>query len=156
LLAAQAYQESAFDPTAVSWMGAMGLMQLMPSTARRVGVSELDVFDPECNLRGAVRLIRSLDSHYSFIANRDERINFILAAYNAGAGHVDDARRIAQKYGRNPNIWRGHVDEYVLRMSESKFYNDSLSHHGYFRGSETYNYVNDIRSRWQQYRTILK
>ncbi len=156
LLAAQAYQESAFDPSAVSWMGAMGLMQLMPSTARRVGVSESDVFDPECNLRGAVRLIRSLDSHYSFIANWDERINFILAAYNAGAGHVDDARRIAQKYGRNPNIWRGHVDEYVLRMSESKFYNDSLSHHGYFRGSETYNYVNDIRSRWQQYRTILK
>ena len=154
LLAAQAYQESAFDPRAVSWMGAMGLMQLMPSTARRVGVAESEVFDPDCNIRGAVRLIRTLDSHYSFITNRDERINFILAAYNAGAGHVDDARRIAQKYGRNPNVWRGHVDGYVLRMSESKFYNDSLSHHGYFRGSETYNYVNDIRARWQQYRSM--
>lgn len=156
LLAAQAYQESAFDPEAVSWMGALGMMQLMPSTAREVGVSMDDVFKADANVRGAVRYIQTLDSHYAGIRDRDERINFILAAYNAGPGHVDDARRLAAKYGRNPDRWQGNVDQYVLRMSESRYYNDEAVRHGYFRGSETYNYVNDIRLRWQEYRQKIK
>lgn len=156
LLAAQAYQESAFDPQAVSYMGAMGLMQLMPSTAKDMGVSLDDVFNPEQNVRGAVRLINRLDSHYADIHDRDERINFILAAYNAGPGHVDDARILARKYGKHPNVWSGNVDGIVLRMSEPRFYNQPEVSHGFFRGSETYNYVNSIRSRWNTYREKIR
>lgn len=156
LIAAQAYQESAFDPQAVSYMGAMGLMQLMPSTARSVGVSQDDVFNPQHNVRGAVKLIRQLDSHYSSISDPDERINFILAAYNAGPGHVDDAREVAKKYGKNPNVWLGNVDGVVLRMSDADFFNLPEVKHGYFRGSETYNYVNSIRTRWNEYRRKIK
>lgn len=152
LLAAQAYTESGFDAYAVSWMGAMGLMQLMPSTARQYGVSERDVFNPESNVNGAVKLISSLQKHYSVIANRDERLNFVLAAYNAGPGHVDDARRLAVKYRKNPNVWRGNVDSLVLKMSQPEYYNDSVVKYGYFRGSETFNYVRSIRSRWERYR----
>ena len=156
LMAAQAYQESAFDPQAVSYMGAMGLMQLMPGTARDVDVSQSEVFVPENNVRGAAKLIKQLNTHYSFISNADERINFILAAYNAGAGHVDDARALAQKYGRNPNVWLGNVDAFVLKMSDSQYYNQSEVKYGYFRGSETYDYVNSIRARWSEYKKKIK
>lgn len=157
LVAAQAYQESGFDSNAVSWMGALGLMQLMPSTAREVGVGENEVFSPERNLQGAVRLINQLDGHYSDIKDCNERINFILAAYNAGPGHVDDARALCRKNGANPNVWKGNVDSYVLRMSDALYFNDPVVLHGYFRGSETYDYVNSIRTRWDEYmRKIAK
>ena len=156
LLAAQSYQESAFDPMAVSFMGAMGLMQLMPSTAKTVGVSMNNIFQPEHNVRGAARLINMLNDHYSFIHNPSERINFILAAYNAGSGHVDDARRLAKKHGKDPNRWLGNVDGYVLRMSDPRFYNQPEVQHGYFRGSETYDYVASIRARWDLYRKKIR
>lgn len=155
LLAAQSFQESGFDPNAVSWMGAMGLMQLMPSTARGLGVSMDKVFDPETNIRGAAKLITQLNSHYAGIS-ADERINFILAAYNAGPGHVDDARALAKKYGKDPNRWLGNVDAYVLNMSKAENYNQPEVKHGYFRGSETYDYVNKIRTRWDDYRSKVK
>lgn len=156
LLAAQAYQESAFDEGAVSYMGAMGLMQLMPGTARDMGVGEDEVFKAESNVRGAVRYIRSLDSHYNSIASADERINFILAAYNAGPGHVDDARALARKYGKDPDRWFGNVEVLVLRMSESEYYNQPEVKHGYFRGSETQGYVSSIRGRWEEYRRMVR
>lgn len=152
LLAAQAYQESSFDPQAVSYMGALGLMQLMPGTARQVGVSSSEVFNPNSNVRGAAKLIAQLNSHYASIKNAEERISFILAAYNAGAGHVDDARALARKYGRNPDVWLGNVDAFVLKMSSSAYYNQPEVAHGYFRGRETYNYVNSIRARWSLYK----
>lgn len=153
LLSAQCYQESGFDPQAVSWMGAQGLMQLMPSTARTFGVH--DVFDPEQNLRGAVAFIKTLQQRYASIP-ADERINFILAAYNAGPGHIDDARNLARKLGRNPDVWQGQVADVVLRMSDATYYNDPVCRHGYFRGTETYNYVADIRERWSSYRKQLQ
>ncbi len=156
LMAAQAYQESTFDPQAVSHMGAMGLMQLMPGTARDVGVSQSEVFEPASNVRGATKLINQLNTHYSFIADADERINFILGAYNAGPGHLDDARALAKKYGKNPDVWLGNVDAFVLRMSESDYYNQPEVKHGYFRGSETYDYVNSIRTRWGEYKKKIK
>lgn len=156
LLAAQAYQESGFDPNAVSWMGAMGLMQLMPATARNVGVSQDKVFDPESNVRGATRLISQLNSHYSAIRSENERINFILAAYNAGPGHVDDARALASKNGKDPNVWKDNVDYYILNMCKAEFYNQPEVKHGYFRGTETYDYVNKIRTRWDEYRNKVR
>ncbi len=156
LIAAQAYQESGFDNNAVSWMGALGLMQLMPSTAAELGVGEDRVFNAEVNLKAAVRLIKKLNAHYSYITDTDERINFVLAAYNAGPGHVDDARRLCKKHGLNPNVWKGNVAEYVLKMSSPYYYNDKVVEHGYFRGSETYGYVNSIRSRWDEYRRKIR
>ena len=156
LLAAQAYQESSFDPNAVSFMGAMGLMQLMPSTAQHFGVSDSEVFIPQSNVRGAVKLINQLNEHYSSITNADERINFILAAYNAGPGHIDDARKLARKYGKDVNVWHGNVDAIVLRMSEPQYYNQPEVAHGYLRGSETYNYVQNIRALWDDYKRKIR
>ncbi|MBR0045287.1 MAG: transglycosylase SLT domain-containing protein [Bacteroidaceae bacterium] len=156
LMAAQAYQESSFDPQAVSHMGAMGLMQLMPSTAKDVGVSQSEVFNPSSNVQGASKVINKLNKRYASIANKDERLNFILAAYNAGSGHLDDARTLAKKYGKNPDVWLGNVDAFVLKMSDPTYYNQPEVKHGYFRGSETYNYVNSIRTRWSEYKKKIK
>lgn len=153
LLAAQCYQESGFNPNAVSWAGAQGLMQMMPSTAAQEGLPLGMINDPEQNIAAATRHIRNLDRYFSDIADRKERINFILAAYNAGRMHVRDAMNLARKNGHNPYIWDGNVDHYVLMMSDERYYNDPVVKSGYFRGDETYNYVRAIRGRWNFYRS---
>lgn len=150
LLAAIAYNESAFNPNATSHMGAMGLMQLMPSTARQYGAS--NPYDPEQSVRASAKLIANLIAHYAAVPDPSERINFMVAAYNAGPGHVDDARRLAEKRGKDKNVWKDNVDEFVLYMSIPEYYNDPVVRHGYFRGGETYNYVNYVRSDWERFR----
>lgn len=150
LLAAIAYNESAFNPNATSHMGAMGLMQLMPSTARQYGAA--NPYDPEQSVRASAKLIANLIAHYASVPDPSERINFMIAAYNAGPGHVDDARRLAEKRGKDKNVWKDNVDEFVLYMSNPEYYNDPVVRHGYFRGGETYNYVNYVRSDWDRFR----
>lgn len=150
LLAAIAYNESAFNPNATSHMGAMGLMQLMPSTARQYGA--INPYDPEQSVRASAKLIANLITHYANVPDPNERINFMVAAYNAGPGHVDDARRLAEKRGKDKNVWKDNVDEFVLYMSNPEYYNDPVVRHGYFRGGETYNYVNYVRSDWDRFR----
>jgi len=95
------YQESRFKPDAKSWAGASGLLQLMPGTARQVGVR--DPFDPEDNVRGGVKYLKWLTDFWDErIEDEDERLKFILASYNTGPGHVEDAQRLASKYGGDP------------------------------------------------------
>lgn len=154
LLAAQAYQESGFDSHAVSRAGARGVMQIMPRTARGYGINPEDLFSPSSNIKGAVSIIRNIDRHYSDISDRNQRVNFVLAAYNGGMGHIDDARRLARKKGRNPDVWNGNVDEMVLSLMTPDSYRDPVVQYGYMRGSETYQYVRSIRSLWEYYRSI--
>ena len=152
LLAAQCYQESGFDPQAVSSMGAQGLMQLMPATAAAMGVPEDKTFDPEQNISAAARYIRKVSLSFTDITDPGERIRFTLAAYNGGTGHVQDARTLALKAGRDHNRW-DEVSPYILLLSEPRYYRDPDVRHGYMRGSETEAYVRLIMDRWQQYRT---
>lgn len=153
LLAAQCYQESGFNPNATSWAGAQGLMQMMPSTAAQEGLPLGMINDPEQNIAAATRHIRRLNRYFFDIVDPKERINFILAAYNAGRMHVRDAMNLAKKNGKNPHIWEGHVDHYVLMMSDERYYNDPVVKSGYFRGDETYNYVRAIKGRWNFYKS---
>lgn len=156
LLAAQSYRESGFDPNAVSSAGASGLMQLMPSTGAHYGVTRDLLFVPSANIAGAAKCISKLNSYYSSITNPDERINFVLAAYNAGKGHIDDARRLAKKFGRNPDVWAGNVDEMVLALMDSQYNHDPVVKYGYMRGTETYRYVTSVRELWNYYKTVAK
>lgn len=153
LLAAQCYQESCFDPKAYSWAGAKGLMQIMPETARHLGLAESEVYEPEQNIYAAVRYINELNSHFTDIRNPEERRFFILASYNGGFFHIRDAMALAKKNGKNPHKWI-HVAEYVLKLSTPEYYNDPVVKYGYMRGSETSNYVSAIYSRWQKYRGV--
>lgn len=153
LLAAQCYQESCFDPKAYSLAGAKGLMQIMPETARHLGLADSEVYEPEQNIYAAVRYINELNSHFTDIRNPEERKFFILASYNGGFFHIRDAMALAKKNGKNPHKWI-HVAEYVLKLSTPECYNDPVVKYGYMRGSETANYVSAIYSRWQKYRGV--
>lgn len=153
LMAAQCYQESTFDPDARSWAGAVGLMQIMPSTAEHLGLALSDINDPESNISSAAKFLGELERKFSDIHSRDERINFILAAYNCGPLHLRDAMALTEKHGDNPRKWSD-VAKYVLKLSESQYYNDPVVKYGYMRGSETVDYVTKIRQRWQTYRSV--
>lgn len=155
LLAAQCYQESTFDPKAHSWAGACGLMQIMPSTADGLGLSRSQLYEPEPNIAAAVRYISQIDAKFQDIPGRLERISFVLASYNGGYNHICDAMALARKYGKNPHCWND-VSGFVLRLSDSKFYNDPVVKYGYMRGSETHGYVQRILARWNEYRGVSR
>lgn len=150
LLAAQCYQESAFDPNARSYVGAQGLMQLMPATARELGLKPEEVFLPERNVDAAARYIARLSQAFSDIRQPEERIKFVLASYNGGSFHIRDAMALARKYGHDTQRWE-EVAPYVLALQQRKFFTDSVVKNGYMIGSETVNYVQNILQRWHDY-----
>ena len=155
LLAAQCYQESGFDPQAVSSMGALGLMQLLPSTADLMGVPSDKRFEPEQNIAAAARYIKKVSQSFSDIKDSEERIRFTLAAYNGGVGHIQDAQTLARKEGRNHQVWQ-EVTPYILLLAQPRYYRDPDVLHGYMRGSETEAYVRLIMERWNQYRSSAR
>lgn len=155
LLASLAYNESNFDTTAVSWAGAKGLMQLMPRTAKAMGVPEGKEQNPEESVKGAVKYIGLTAGAFSSVP-QPERMKFILAAYNSGTGHITDAMALAEKYGANKNVWEDNVEKYILLKSNAEYFNDPVCKHGYFRGIETYEFVRDIMQRYYKYREVIK
>lgn len=154
LVASLVYQESRFQTDAESWMGAFGLMQLMPGTAEVYGVNSDS--PPEENITAGISYLKALDKRFAdIIDDEQERKKFVMAAYNVGIGHVFDARRLAEKYGRNPNVWKDNVDFFLLNKSDPKYYNDTVVFYGYCRGEEPYNYVNDIHYRYEHYLNVI-
>ena len=155
LLVAQCYQESAFDPQAISWAGAQGLMQIMPSTAAHLGINASDVFEPEKNIEAGVRYLKELNQAFSDIRPQSARIPYVLAAYNGGVNHIRDAMALTRKYGKSDKAWR-EVEPYVLLLSQPQYYNDPVVTSGYLRGKETHSYVRAIMDRWMKYRGIAR
>ncbi len=149
LLASLAYQESNFDPQTTSWAGARGLMQVLPSTAYSFGVTAL--YDPEENIKAGTSYLAYLDDYWKEIPDTLMRRKFVLASYNAGPGHVSDARKLAEKYEKDPNLWDENVDIYIRLKSNPEYYNDPVVKYGYCRGEEPYNYVKEIAERYEYY-----
>lgn len=156
LLASLAYTESNFDTTVVSWAGARGLMQLMPATARAMGLPRGKEQDPEESIKAAIKYIEATDRSFKMISNKKERINFILASYNAGLGHIYDAMALADKYGKNKFVWKNNVENFILLKSNEEYFTDPVCKNGYFRGIETYNFVRDIVERYELYKKKIK
>ncbi len=150
LLAAICYQESCFDPKARSWAGACGLMQLMPKTAESLGLDEEDIFEPEANVSTAANYLKQLTMFYRDVPDYGERMNFVLASYNGGMGHVRDAMALTKKNGGDQYSWDD-VEEYILLLSKPEYYRDEVVKCGYMRGKETHNYVAAIRERYEEY-----
>ncbi len=151
LLASVVYQESRFMPSVESWAGARGLMQLMPATARHFGVSNLD--DPRQSLKAGVAFLKYLDKYWTrHIDDRDERLKFILASYNAGLTHVTDARKLARKHGKDPSLWEDNVEFFLTKKSDPFYYRDPIVVAGYCKCEEPVNYVRDVLERYDEYR----
>ncbi|MDE6692618.1 MAG: transglycosylase SLT domain-containing protein [Muribaculaceae bacterium] len=151
MLAAQAYQESRFDPTARSWAGAKGLMQIMPGTATGFGLRHTELTDPSRSIQTAVKILDAYDSMLATkVTNPIERKKFTLAAYNAGPGHVLDAIRLAEKYGLDPQVWDDNVEKAMLMKMNRRYYRDPVVKYGYSRGRETVDYVKKIYSYYNE------
>jgi membrane-bound lytic murein transglycosylase F len=138
LIAAQIYQESHLNPWAKSRAGARGLMQILPSTGRSLGVS--DLYDPVQNINAGVKYLKNLYNLYGQ-AEGNDRLLIALAAYNIGQGHIYDARNLAKKKGLNPNKWASLAQTLPL-LQYRKYY--KRAKYGFCRGSEPVRYIKQI------------
>lgn len=154
LLAAIVYQESKFKNGGESWAGARGLMQLMPETAERFGATNPD--DPKQSIKAGVNFLKYLDGYWAkTIDDQQERLKFVLASYNAGLSHIIDARQLAIKYQRNPNIW-DNVEYYLLRKSEAEFFRDPVVKAGYCKCEEPVNYVKNVLEKYEEFKNLIQ
>ena len=152
LIVAVMFRESRFDKNARSWAGARGVMQVLPVTAKRFGIDDLS--DPEKGILAGIRMLSWIYSRFEPELPVKERTWFTLAAYNAGLGHVFDARALAREKGLDPNRWFGNVEEAMLLLSKPKYYRNAT--HGFVRGIEPVTYVRDIRKLYNAYTQLLK
>ena len=154
LVAALIYQESRFNPSVTSPRGAYGLMQVMPETGKHFGLDVTGSVDN--NINAGISYIRMLDQLFSErVSDPDERIKFILAAYNAGHGHVLDAMKLAEKNGLNPGRWEDNVSLFLERKSDPVFYDDPVVRNGRLKQGVAVNaYVADILERYEHYKNI--
>jgi membrane-bound lytic murein transglycosylase F len=141
LLAATAYQESHWNPDAVSPTGVRGIMMLTRVTAEELGVNKRR--DPVESIRGGALYLSQMMQKIPRRIQEPDRSWLALAAYNIGYGHLEDARIITQKRGGNPDSWKD-VKESLPLLRKSKWYKKAK--HGYARGTEAVRYVENIRS----------
>lgn len=155
LLASLICQESHFDPSVESAKGAYGLMQIMPETGERMGIDIKS--SPENNIRAGIKYISFLHRIFERkVSDPNERINFILAAYNAGPGHVLDAMKLADKNGMDPEKWKDNVEVWMLKKSIPEYYNDAVVKSGFFTGKESVNFVAEILGRYEHYKNAVR
>lgn len=141
LLAAVGYQESHWNPRAVSPTGVRGLMMLTQPTARAVGVSNR--VDPKDSIFGGAEYFKRILDRVPEHIPEPDRTWIALAAYNVGWGHLEDARILTEIHGRDPDRWAD-IREYLPLLSQKKWYRRTK--HGYARGWEPVLYVRNIRS----------
>ncbi|MDR0279864.1 MAG: membrane-bound lytic murein transglycosylase MltF [Paucimonas sp.] len=140
LLAAIGYQESLWQAEVTSKTGVRGLMMLTQRTAQAMGVSNR--LDPVQSIRGGAKYFMHVKEELDDSIKEPDRTWFALAAYNVGGGHLDDARKMAQREGLNPNKWLD-VKKMLPRLSQKKYY--SKTKYGYARGGEPVHFVANIR-----------
>jgi membrane-bound lytic murein transglycosylase F len=124
---------------------------VLPQTGEQLGAPELD--DPVANIRAGVEYLAWVRERFEDDLPYWERMWFTLAAYNAGHGHVVDARRLAEELGYDPDRWFGNVERAMLLLSRPEY--ARKARHGYCRGSEPVSYVREIRSRYEAYLETL-
>ncbi len=153
LVSAIAYHESRFRADLVSRRGARGLMQIMPSVARQFDISAERASEPEVNIRLANWLLSNIASSLDIptdVPERD-RLSILLASYNSGIGHVSDARRLARRYGEDPNSWEV-VGRYLTLKADPAYYDTEEVKCGRFTGGpQTLAYVDQVLGCYDRY-----
>ena len=140
LLASMGYQESHWNPAAVSPTGVRGLMMLTEATARFIGVNRLDAHQ---SILGGARYLKYIYSKMPESAPEPDRTWMALASYNQGWGAVLDARNVTKMWGGDPNRWVD-VRKSLLLLTQPKWHRHTK--YGYARGYEAVGYVNNIRA----------
>lgn len=156
LMSAIAYHESRFKSELVSPRGARGLMQIMPVVARQFEVPAESISDPVTNIWLANKLMTKIMCTLRLPSETPEadRMSIVLACYNGGIGHVNDARRLARLHGENPNSWDV-VARYLELKSDPQYYEHEAVKCGRFTGSrQTTAYVRNVIGRYDKYRRI--
>lgn len=139
LLAAVAFQESHWRRNAVSPTGVRGLMMLTRRTANELNVDRLDPFE---SIEGGSRYLKQLYKRMPKSVQGPDRLYMALASYNVGMGHLEDARKITQGQGYNPNRWED-VAKHLPLLTQRKWHRHTR--YGYARGNEPVAYVHNIR-----------
>lgn len=152
MLAAVIFQESRFHIEANSPRGARGLMQTMPSTAKRYEVS--DLFDPEQSIKAGVSLLAQLQKIFQDqAANEEELLKFTLAAYNAGAGRIRDCINYASHKGSDADTW-DEIEAIIPEMRDENNIQIDTVKHGVFLGHETIAYIDRVLSIYSSFCAI--
>jgi len=155
LLASQIFQESRFNPNTKSWASAHGLMQIMPTTAKELGIS--DTSNPEESIKAGTRYLKQLWDEWDMILDHNERIKFTLASYNAGLSHVKDAVTLTKlNNDGKANIWEDNIEQSLLNLTYRKHYTKPGIKYGYVNGIEPVSYVKEIYERYNLYNQILE
>ena len=141
LLAAIGYQESQWNPLATSPTGVRGLMMLTSQTADRMGVA--DRLDARQSILGGARYLALLKESLPARIAEPDRTWLALAAYNQGLGHMEDARRITQARGGNPDSWAD-VKEALPYLSRGTYAH--VTRYGFARGVEALHFAENIRN----------
>ncbi|MEE9160231.1 MAG: transglycosylase SLT domain-containing protein, partial [Gammaproteobacteria bacterium] len=147
LIVAQMFQESQFNPDAISYSGAEGLMQIMPATANDLGVEDLS--DPRSNITAGVKYMKILRDQFEQELPLEDKTWFTLASYNAGFTRVKNARALADKMDLDSNKWFGNVEKAMLALS--KPYTREGEIHRLCRCGQAVVYVREIRSLFHNY-----
>ncbi len=158
LLSAIASVESKFDAEARSNAGAVGLMQVMPSVARSMGYDVATLKDPRVNVEIAAKLLHENNDMLNFSPkfNKIERLNFILACYNAGYSRIADARRLARYFEENAGRWSV-VSSYLPLLAEPEYAEHEVVTGGPFYGSaETIAYVKAVMRVYKRYKRTVE
>ncbi|WP_444921518.1 transporter substrate-binding domain-containing protein [Microbulbifer sp. CnH-101-G] len=148
MIVAQMWQESNFNPKAVSPVGAQGLMQVMPATAEEMGFPP-PLFEPERGIKAGVKYMDWVRDRFNPSLPTVNRLWFTLASYNAGYGHLLDAQRLAKQLGLDPNVWFDNVEVAMLKLAQPQYF--KRARYGYVRGSEPVQYVRNISNLYKAY-----
>jgi len=140
LLAAIGYQESHWRPNAESPTGVRGLMMLTRNTASHIGINNR--LDAEESIQGGAKYFRIVHEKIPERIPEPDRTWFALASYNVGFGHLEDARRLTEGAGKDPDRWMD-VKEFLPLLAQKEWY--TKTRFGYARGHEPVIYVQNIR-----------
>ncbi len=148
LLAAMSFHESGFNPKVRSKDGALGIMQMMPKTAKSLGVR--DPLDPYQAALGAAQYLKNLMGKFNSksIRHRDQ-VRLALAAYNVGLAHVFDARVLARELNLNPERWFGNVERAIEYLDDPQYYKNAK--HGRCRSKEVIKHLSKVMSRYDAF-----
>jgi len=149
-ISAIVYQESKFNEQAQGGYGAYGLMQMLPSTGNKFGLDSSST--ALIQIKSGIEFLNWLDLQLKpQVPDSIERVNFVLASYNIGYGHVLDAINLTKKFHKDTAVWDQNVAFFLSKKSLKKYYNDPVVRNGYCNGTRAILYVKHVQERYKAY-----